>query len=252
MTRGKNICNRLKALRQSIAAENGISLEVPECTYKGECRGTCPRCEAEVRYLENALVDRLRIGKVATVAGLALGLSVTANQAQAQTPVDTLPNRQDKNIQQMGCIKGMVRDLKTHVTLPFASVVIYKDSVQYAAAVTDLDGVFTVHVPPGRLYDLRMMFPGYLTYVRQDIAVKESGFTVVDIEATSVGLWDSAAVQGLPPVIQVGGIESGRKLTEEDIENMPSNSLDSQYNDPNPAYFPHENLEIEGVKVHVR
>ena len=70
MTRGKNICNQLKAVRRSIAEENGIPLEIPECTYKGPCRGTCPRCEAEVRFLENALADRIRLGKVATVAGI--------------------------------------------------------------------------------------------------------------------------------------------------------------------------------------
>ena len=70
MTHGKNICNQLKEVRKRIAEENDIPLETEECSYKGECRGTCPRCEAEVRYLENALADRLRLGKVATVAGL--------------------------------------------------------------------------------------------------------------------------------------------------------------------------------------
>lgn len=75
MTHWKNICNQLKEVRRRIAEENDIPLEIEECTYKGECRGTCPRCEAEVRYLENALAGRLRLGKVATVAGLALGLA---------------------------------------------------------------------------------------------------------------------------------------------------------------------------------
>lgn len=79
MTRGKNICKQLKEVRKRIAEENDIPLEIKECTYKGECRGTCPRCEAEVRYLENALADRLRLGKVATVAGLALGLASCGN-----------------------------------------------------------------------------------------------------------------------------------------------------------------------------
>ncbi len=79
MTHGKNICNQLKEVRKRIAEENEIPLEIEECTYKGECRGTCPRCEAEVRYLENALADRLRLGKVATVAGLALGLASCGN-----------------------------------------------------------------------------------------------------------------------------------------------------------------------------
>ena len=80
MSRGKNICNQLKEVRKRIAEENGIPLEVKECTYKGECRGTCPRCEAEVRYLENALANKLKFGKVATIAGLSLGLAAGCGQ----------------------------------------------------------------------------------------------------------------------------------------------------------------------------
>lgn len=72
-----------------MAEENGIPLATEECRFRGECDGTCPRCEAEVRYLEDALAGHIRIGKVATVAGLALGLTATA---QAQATVDTLPD----------------------------------------------------------------------------------------------------------------------------------------------------------------
>ncbi len=75
MTRGKNICKQLKAVRRRIAEENEIPLEIKECTYQGPCRGTCPRCEAEVRYLERELENRIRLGRVATVAGVALGLA---------------------------------------------------------------------------------------------------------------------------------------------------------------------------------
>ena len=92
MIHGKNICKQLKEIRKGIADENGIPLEVEECTFKGECLGTCPRCEEEVRYLENALSERLRLGKVATVAGLALGLA-SATTVKAQTPVaPVVPN----------------------------------------------------------------------------------------------------------------------------------------------------------------
>lgn len=75
MQRGKYKCKQLKAVRKRIADENGIPLKQKECTYDGPCRGTCPYCEAEVRYLERVLTDRLRLGKVATVAGLSLGLA---------------------------------------------------------------------------------------------------------------------------------------------------------------------------------
>ena len=75
MSRGKEICKELKAVRRRIAEENGIPLEMPECTHKGPCCGTCPRCEAEVSYLESELEKRVRMGKVATVAGLAMTLA---------------------------------------------------------------------------------------------------------------------------------------------------------------------------------
>lgn len=80
MQRGKYKCKQLKAVRKRIAEENGIPLEQRECTYEGPCRGTCPHCESEVRYLERALADRIRLGKVATVAGLSLGLAACGGQ----------------------------------------------------------------------------------------------------------------------------------------------------------------------------
>ena len=104
MTHGKNICNQLKEVRKRIAEENDIPLEIEECSYKGECRGTCPRCEAEVRYLENALADRLRLGKVATVAGLALGLATTTAQAQAPVTI------QDTTTQYNDLLEGEIDD----------------------------------------------------------------------------------------------------------------------------------------------
>ncbi len=93
--KGKVICQHLKEVRRNIATENGIPLEIPtptgswtlgeKCHYKGECSGTCPRCEAEMRYLEEQLSQRISLGKIATVAGLALGLA-TGAQAQQDNP----------------------------------------------------------------------------------------------------------------------------------------------------------------------
>ena len=85
MSRGKDICKELKSIRKQIAEENGIPLEIKECTYKGPCKGTCPRCEAEVRYLENSLASRLKMGKVATVTGLALGLASCGGPVEGET-----------------------------------------------------------------------------------------------------------------------------------------------------------------------
>lgn len=75
MSHGKEVCRNLKAIRRHIADENGIALEIPECTYEGECEGTCPRCDAELRYLENELNRRKSLGKVAVMAGVTMSLS---------------------------------------------------------------------------------------------------------------------------------------------------------------------------------
>ena len=78
MAKGKQTCKILKEIRRQIAADNDIELVTSECTYKGDCDGTCPKCEAEVRYLERELEKRQRLGKAAVFAGMTLGTAITA------------------------------------------------------------------------------------------------------------------------------------------------------------------------------
>lgn len=73
-TRGRNICDTLKAIRKQIADANGIDYSPEECNYKGECMGTCPKCEQDVRDLEYELHLRQMAGKAIKVAGIAAGL----------------------------------------------------------------------------------------------------------------------------------------------------------------------------------
>lgn len=78
MERGKEICKALKEIRRQIALENDIEFVTSECKHKGNCNGTCPKCEQEVRYLEEQLEERKRLGKVTRVVGLSLGLAAMA------------------------------------------------------------------------------------------------------------------------------------------------------------------------------
>ena len=68
---GKAKCKILKEIRQQIALSNDIAYTVYECPHQGDCKGTCPTCEAEVAYLENELRKRKALGKTVLVAGLA-------------------------------------------------------------------------------------------------------------------------------------------------------------------------------------
>lgn len=74
---GKKKCKILKEIRQKIADENDIPYVTRECTYQGECSGTCPRCEQELRYLEQQLERRQRLGKAVAVTALAASMSLT-------------------------------------------------------------------------------------------------------------------------------------------------------------------------------
>ncbi len=74
MIRGKQTCRILKDIRWQIAEANDIEYITSECQYKGDCRGTCPKCEAEVRYLEQQLERRRTAGKAITLLGISAGL----------------------------------------------------------------------------------------------------------------------------------------------------------------------------------
>ena len=78
MAKGKQTCKILKEIRKQIAEDNDINLVVSECTYQGDCKGTCPKCEAEVRYLERELEKRQRLGKAAVFAGMSLSTMLAA------------------------------------------------------------------------------------------------------------------------------------------------------------------------------
>lgn len=76
---GKQKCKILKQIRKQIADANDIQYVIDECPHKGDCPGTCPKCEAEVRYLEAQLAERRRLGKAVAVVGLAAGLTAVAS-----------------------------------------------------------------------------------------------------------------------------------------------------------------------------
>ena len=61
--KGKEKCDLLNELRQKIADENNIDFNIEKCTFEGECLGTCPKCEAELEFLENELNKKQRSGK---------------------------------------------------------------------------------------------------------------------------------------------------------------------------------------------
>ena len=89
MKHGKYICNALKQVRLDIARANGINYAPRECHHEGDCAGTCPACESEMRYLEREIARRRSLGRAAVLAGVSLGLmSFTATSCNQLKKAD--------------------------------------------------------------------------------------------------------------------------------------------------------------------
>lgn len=86
MEKGKRTCNVLKAVRLQIAKANEIKYQPHECHHEGPCAGTCPACEAEVKYLEQQLQLRRMLGRAVMLTGIAAGLSSLTACGQSKLP----------------------------------------------------------------------------------------------------------------------------------------------------------------------
>ncbi len=52
----KEKCKALKKVRKNIADVLGVDLHQTECTYAGDCPGTCPKCKQEEMILNKAIL----------------------------------------------------------------------------------------------------------------------------------------------------------------------------------------------------
>ena len=162
MGTGKEVCLILKGIRQKIADANGISYQPKECQHKGDCLGTCPACEAEIRYLEQELKARKGNGFGKKVAGIAAGICATVmpmtaaaqvvkSDSTANRPVHTAKKGNVKVVDLSdGCaspvvVRGMVIDAEGKEPVIGASVVI--DGTNKGVA-TNVDGQFALKLPP--------------------------------------------------------------------------------------------------------
>ena len=107
--RGKNTCKILKDIRRQIAEQNDIRLVIEECTYKGECLGTCPRCEWEVRYLEEQLEARRKAGKALKVAGISAAM--VSMLAPSCAPSHTRPGNNGSPTDTVEMLEGLIERL---------------------------------------------------------------------------------------------------------------------------------------------
>jgi len=165
MNKGKSTCKVLKDIRQKIANENGISYAPKECHYKGECKGTCPACEAEVRYLEEELKRKRRNGFAIKLGGIAAGLC--AMVIPAQVGAQNINKDSVKKALDSIAVKDLSEGAEDAIVvrarlifddrepIPGASVILQGTA---KGTVSNIDGYFAVKVP--RKAKLRLSYIG--------------------------------------------------------------------------------------------
>ena len=230
MNKGKSTCKVLKDIRQKIANENGISYVPKECHYKGECKGTCPACEAEVRYLEEELKRKRRNGFAIKLGGIAAGLC--AMVIPAQVGAQNINKDSVKNsIPQVNALDSIaVKDLSegaedaivVRARLIFddnkepipGAIVILQGTTK--GTISDIDGYFAVKVP--RETNLK------ISYIGCEKKIVKAKDLLENNNRTIVLKDDESVMQG--EVVVVGGITSGPR--------------DDVYNRTTPKYKSHK------------
>ncbi len=161
MARGKQTCKILKEIRRQIAEANGIEFVTSECRYRGDCLGTCPKCESEVRYLEQQLRARLLAGKAVAIAGISAGMLLLSGCSGTSTnqSSETLLGEPETPIEQVE-----VSDTIEEGELPMIedSVVIKKgeiDDTEYTVVGEIIDPEQEDKVYEA-IVDVRPTFPG--------------------------------------------------------------------------------------------
>ena len=203
MVKGKSTCKLLKDIRQQIADANGISYQPKECHHKGDCAGTCPACEEEIRYLERELRARKGNGFGMKVAGIAAGICATVMPmtaaAQNVKPDSTsnLPVRTAKKDSVKvvdlsdGCaspvvVRGMVIGGDDKEPLIGAFILIEGTNKGVA---TNIDGLFALKLPPDT--SLVVSFIGYKQKTVSVSSLLRSDNNVIVLEA-----YDASVIVG--------------------------------------------------------
>ena len=211
MTKGKSTCKLLKDIRQQIADANGISYQPKECQHKGDCAGTCPACEEEIRYLERELRARKGNGFGMKVAGIAAGICATVmpmtaaaqavkSDSTANRPVHTAKKGDVKVVHLSdGCaspvvVRGMV--IGSDDKEPVIGASVFIDGTK-KGVVTNIDGQFALKLSSDT--SLVISYIGYKTKKVHVSSLLHSDDNVIVLEEDREAMLDGIVTTATLP-----------------------------------------------------
>ena len=187
MKRGKQTCRILKEIRRQIAEVNDIEFITSECQYQGDCLGTCPKCETEVRYLEQQLERKRMAGKAITILGISAGVMTMNAQnsnidsTQKQSPTDIIEIISTEasgtnNTDSLSVIKGIITDCMRN---PITGVLIIEKGTKNGT-VTDEFGNFTL-----RVSEKHPLIVQSIGFQSQEIEIQKTAYIQVVLQEDS-------------------------------------------------------------------
>lgn len=222
MVRGKQTCKILKEIRRQIAEANDIKYITSECRYKGDCLGTCPKCEAEVRYLEQQLRARSLAGKAISLAGISACLILMSgcSGSSSKQPDETLQGEPIAPVEQTDTIDRLAEEGE----LPFAedTVTIKKGEIDPNVVVTQGEIPDSTNKAP--FVDTPATFPGgvqkllewislHLVYPPTAIDEEIQGRVVIQIHVKADGtIGETKIIKGIHPYLDAEALRVVKSL----------------------------------------
>lgn len=224
MVRGKQTCKILKEIRRQIAEANDIEYITSECRYKGDCLGTCPKCEAEVRYLVQQLRVRSLAGKAVALAGISAGMilmsgcSGTSSSSQSD---ETLQGEPVTPIEQKDTVDSLAKDGERP---PVEDIVSVKKGEIDSNDVKVIVGEMPDSTNKVSFVDMPATFPGgeqklmewisqHLVYLPTAIDEQIQGRVVIQIQVKADGtIGNVKIIKGVHPDLDTEALRVAKSL----------------------------------------
>ena len=223
MKQGKQTCKILKEIRKQIAEANDIEFITSECQYQGDCLGTCPKCEAEVRYLEQQLERKRVAGKAIAILGISAGVMamaplISCTNATNKATTKEVAKSSSSNQMNKETFQKVDDDTLTNtkVAISICGLIPNDETPMSEKIIADNDTLYMVeHMPtfPGGMEGLMEFINNTISYSRTMKKRKLQGRVIVQFVINKEGsILDPQIVRGIHPILDKEALRIVEKM----------------------------------------
>ncbi|MCP4441207.1 MAG: DUF3520 domain-containing protein [Aureispira sp.] len=130
--------------------------------------------------------------------------------------------------QTTGSLQGKVIEDETGEGLPFANILLKKDSIAIKGCSSDFDGNYSFSNIPAGTYMLEVSCIGYPQMRMENVRIKVGEVVRVDLEMVASGIvLEEVIVESYDIPLIESSVSGGQTISSEDIRKMPTRSVNS-------------------------